>query len=118
MPHTSDLLASADMTRLMETVNGRFDYVVVDLAPLVPAIDAKAFSPHVDSYLLVIEWGETPVKLIQNILDSEPTIGGKVAGVILNRADMDALPSYAEAGAPERFRRKTESYRSDEPATI
>lgn len=118
MPHTSDLLASADMGRLMETVNGRFDYVIVDLAPLVPAIDAKAFSPHVDSYLLVVEWGETPVKLIQSLLDSEPTVGGKVAGVILNRTDMDNLPKYAEPGAPERFRRRTRSYRSDEPAAI
>lgn len=118
MPHTSDLLASADMARLMETVNGRFDYVVVDLAPLMPAIDAKAFSPHVDSYILVAEWGETPVKLVQSLLDAEPAVAGKVAGVILNRTDMDSLPKYAEPGAPERFRSKASLNRSDEPATI
>ncbi|MFD1746723.1 Wzz/FepE/Etk N-terminal domain-containing protein [Rhizobium helianthi] len=118
MPHTSDLLASPDMGRLMETVNGRFDYVVVDLAPLVPAIDAKAFAPHVDSYLMVVEWGETPVKLVQNLLETEITISSKVAGVILNKTDMDELPKFAEAGAPERFRMSGTPYRADEPAAL
>ncbi|MGF9692449.1 Wzz/FepE/Etk N-terminal domain-containing protein [Rhizobium sp. 0TCS1.26] len=118
MPHTSDLLASADMDRLMETVNGRFDYVVVDLAPIVPAIDAKAFAPHVDSYLMVVEWGTTPVKLLQTVLEQETAIAAKTVGVILNKTDMDELPKYADPGAPERFRGQTGSYRSEEPVAV
>ncbi len=117
-PHTSDILASADMGRLMETVNGRFDYVVVDLAPLVPAIDAKAFAPHVDSYLMVVEWGETPVKLVRSVLEQEPTIAAKTVGVVLNKTDMDELPKYAEPGAPERFRKQTGAYRTEEPRVV
>lgn len=118
MPHTSDLLASPDMGRLMDTVNGRFDYVVVDLAPLVPAIDAKAFAPHVDSYLMVVEWGETPVKLVQSLLDSEAIIASKIAGIVLNKTDMEELPKFADPGAPERFRMNGTPYRSDEPFAI
>ncbi|MDO1584183.1 Wzz/FepE/Etk N-terminal domain-containing protein [Rhizobium oryzicola] len=116
MPHTSELLASADMTRLMETVGGKFDYVVVDLAPLVPSIDAKAFAHHVDAFVWVAEWGETPVKLIRSLMDAEPSISSKTAGVILNKTDMDELPKYADPGAPERFRARYAPNSADEPA--
>jgi polysaccharide biosynthesis transport protein len=118
LPHTSELLASPEMGRLMETVSSRFEYIVVDLAPLVPTIDAKAFSPYVDAYLFVVEWGETPVKLVDSILEAEPGIAGKTVGVILNKTDMDELAKYSDAGAPERFRARGMAYHPDEPVAL
>jgi polysaccharide biosynthesis transport protein len=118
LPHTSELLASPEMGRLMDTVSSRFEYIVVDLAPLVPTIDAKAFSPYVDAYLFVVEWGETPVKLVDSILEAEPGIAGKTVGVILNKTDMDELAKYSDAGAPERFRARGMAYHPDEPVAL
>ncbi len=118
LPHTSELLASPEMGRLMETVSSRFEYIVVDLAPLVPTIDAKAFSPYVDAYLFVVEWGETPVKLVDSILEAEPGIAAKTVGVILNKTDMDELAKYSDAGAPERFRARGMAYHPDEPVAL
>ncbi|MBP2549828.1 succinoglycan biosynthesis transport protein ExoP [Neorhizobium galegae] len=118
LPHTSELLASPEMGRLMETVSSRFEYIVVDLAPLVPTIDAKAFSPYVDAYIFVAEWGETPVKLVESLLEAEPGIASKTAGVILNKTDMDELAKYSDAGAPERFRARGMAYHPDEPVAL
>lgn len=117
-PHTSELLASADMGRLMETISTRFEYIVVDLAPLVPTIDAKAFAPYVDAYVFVAEWGQTPVKLVQGLMEAEPGMASKTVGVILNKTDMDELPRYSDPGAPERFRARGMAYHPDEPVTL
>lgn len=117
-PHASELLASPEMGRLMETVSSRFDYIVVDLAPLVPTIDAKAFAPFVDAYVFVAEWGATPVKLVQGLMEAEPALAAKTVGVILNKTDMDLLPRYSDPGAAERFRNRSLAYHTDEPVTL
>jgi polysaccharide biosynthesis transport protein len=118
LPHTSELLASPEMGRLMDTVSSRFEYIVVDLAPLVPTIDAKAFSPYVDAYLFVVEWGETPVKLVDSILEAEPGIAGKTVGVILNKTDMDELTKYSNTNTPKHFRARGMAYHPDEPVAL
>jgi succinoglycan biosynthesis transport protein ExoP len=115
LAHTSELLASPGMSKFLETVSEKFDVIVVDLAPLVPVIDAKAFAHHVDGFVFVTEWGVTPTKTVQNLLASEPQIASKLIGVILNKTDMTELHRYADPGAPERFRERYMSYYGDEP---
>lgn len=114
LAHTSELLASQGMSKFLETVSEKFDVIVVDLAPLVPVIDAKAFAHHVDGFVFVTEWGVTPAKTVQNVLNSEPQIASKLIGVILNKTDMEDLHRYADPGAPERFRERYLSYYGEE----
>jgi succinoglycan biosynthesis transport protein ExoP len=110
LAHTSELLASPGMAQFLENVRETFDVIVVDLAPLVPVIDAKAFEPHVDGFIFVVKWGATPVKTVQNVLASEPQIASKVMGVVLNDTDMPQLSRYADPGAPEQFREQYMAY--------
>ena len=110
LAHTSELLASPGMAQFLENVRETFDVIVVDLAPLVPVIDAKAFEPHVDGFIFVAKWGATPVKTVQNVLASEPQIASKVMGVVLNDTDMPQLSRYADPGAPEQFREQYMAY--------
>ncbi|CAN7672144.1 polysaccharide biosynthesis tyrosine autokinase [Rhizobium rhizogenes] len=116
--HTSELLSSQGMMNLMENARKMFDYIVVDLAPLGPVIDAKAFAPQVDAFLLVAEWGATPTSLVKDILEQEPQINSRILGVILNKTDMSELSRYSEFGATERYRQKYVSYYTeDHPRT-
>ncbi|HEX8044469.1 polysaccharide biosynthesis tyrosine autokinase [Rhizobium sp.] len=116
--HTSELLSSQGMMTLMENARKMFDYIVVDLAPLGPVIDAKAFAPQVDAFLLVAEWGATPTSLVRDLLEQEPQINSRVLGVILNKTDMSELARYSEFGATERYRQKYVSYYTeDHPKT-
>ncbi|RKD72563.1 succinoglycan biosynthesis transport protein ExoP [Rhizobium sp. WW_1] len=108
--HTSELLSSQGMQQLMENARKMFDYIIVDLAPLGPVIDAKAFAPQVDAFLLVTEWGATPTNLVRHVLEQEPQINSRVLGVILNKTDMSELPRYSDFGGTERYRQKYVSY--------
>ena len=112
--HTSELLSSQGMMNLMESARKMFDYVVVDLAPLAPVIDAKAFAPQVDAFLLVAEWGATPTNLVRDILEQEPQINSRILGVILNKTDMSELSRYSDFGGTERYRQKYTSYYTED----
>ncbi|MDI7862067.1 polysaccharide biosynthesis tyrosine autokinase [Rhizobiaceae bacterium n13] len=111
--HTNELLASQGMANLIENVRKSFDYIVVDLAPMGPVVDAKAFSPHVDGFIFVVEWGKTPSKLVHDILDAEPQVNSKILGVVLNKTDMEELKKYGHLGGSEKFRANYDGYYTD-----
>ncbi len=117
LSHTSELLASTGMSQFLESVKDTFDVIIVDLAPLIPVIDAKAFEPYVDGFVFVTEWGVTPVKAVQSVMRSEPQIASKTIGVILNKTEMSELRKYADPGAPERLHDSYSSYYREGPMT-
>ncbi len=110
LAHTSELLSSPGMARFLDSARETFDVIVIDLAPLVPVIDAKALEPQVDGFLFVAEWGSTPVKTVQNVLASEPQIAAKLIGAVLNKTEMSQLHRYADPGTPEHFRDRYSGY--------
>lgn len=108
--HTNELLASQGMEALIANARKVFDYVIVDLAPLAPVVDAKAFSPFADGFLMVVEWGKTPTRLVRDVLQSDPQFNAKILGVMLNKTDMDELGKYSDFGAAEKYRKSYEKY--------
>ncbi|WLS11083.1 polysaccharide biosynthesis tyrosine autokinase (plasmid) [Shinella sumterensis] len=113
-PHVNDLISSPAMQQLVEEARQAFDYVVVDLPPLAPVIDAKAFEPLADGFLFVVEWGRTPANLVKDLLAAESRIDAKTIGVILNKTDMDTLPRYSDAGTAEKYRDLYQQYYVDQ----
>jgi succinoglycan biosynthesis transport protein ExoP len=91
---SAELLASNAMDELLKSFSKTFDYIIVDLPPVGPVIDAKAMSGLIDSFLLVVEWGQTSRRLVRTALQSHPTIRDKCAGVILNKVDLRKVKLY------------------------
>ncbi|RAZ76195.1 polysaccharide biosynthesis tyrosine autokinase [Mesorhizobium atlanticum] len=108
--HTSELLGSAGMRRFIENAKETFEYIIVDLPPLGPVVDAKAFAPLVDGFVLVTEWGRTPRNMVRSMLESEPYIANKVIGAVLNKVDLKKLARYGSLGGSERFFDRYSSY--------
>lgn len=116
--HTSELLSSPSMAAVMENARKMFDYIIVDLAPLGAVVDAKAFEPQIDGYIMVAEWGVTPTGVVRDILEAEPQIAAKTLGVILNKTDMTALKKYSNFGGTERHRHKYASYYIEDESKV
>lgn len=94
MPHTNELLASGEMKQLIAKLQESFDYVVLDLPPLVPVVDARAAANFVDSFVCVIHWGSTKIDVVKHALSNAPEIYDRLLGVILNKVDMAAVGRY------------------------
>jgi Mrp family chromosome partitioning ATPase len=91
---SSEILGSEPTKRLIDTLRGSFDLVVVDLPPLVPIVDARAAAHLVDSMILVIEWGRTKIQVVRHALDAAPNLQEALVGAVLNKTDMDQIALY------------------------
>ncbi|ULJ74868.1 polysaccharide biosynthesis tyrosine autokinase [Rhizobium gallicum] len=108
--NTSELISGPSMATLLEEARSMFDYIIVDLPPIGPVFDAKAFEPLADGFLLVSEWGATPRALLKSTLEQEPAIAAKLLGVVLNKADQEKLSTYGGLGSSEKLYSRYASY--------
>ncbi|MET3594362.1 succinoglycan biosynthesis transport protein ExoP [Mesorhizobium shonense] len=108
--HTSELLGSAGMRRFIENARETFEYIIVDLPPLGPVVDAKAFAPLVDGFVLVTEWGRTPRAMVRSMLESESYVADKIVGAVLNKVELKKLAKYGSLGGSEKFFDRYSSY--------
>lgn len=95
LSHTNEILASPTMKKLMDSLREVYDYVFIDLPPLVPVVDVRSTNQLVDSYLLVVEWGRTSVDAVERALGSAPLVYENLMGVVLNKADLEAMRHYS-----------------------
>jgi polysaccharide biosynthesis transport protein len=96
--HSSDIL-SADTTRkLFENLRSRYDYVLVDLTPLMPIVDTRATTGFVDCYVFVIEWGRTTSEAVKHAFRDAYKIRENMLGVVLNKANINQLSRHYPSG--------------------
>ncbi len=63
----SELIMDGHMEDLLNQLDGLFDYVVIDTAPVSPVTDAYILSPFCDATLYVIRHGYTPKVFVERI---------------------------------------------------
>lgn len=97
--NATEFLASKAAKSLFDTLQIKYDYVIVDLAPLVASMDVRATSRFIDSYLLVVEWGSTKIDAVQYALRNAPSVHANMVGVVLNKVDMAVMGHYDSYGA-------------------
>ncbi|WP_346911910.1 polysaccharide biosynthesis tyrosine autokinase [uncultured Roseibium sp.] len=92
--HTSELLASPGMKKLLRQASEAFDYVVIDLPPLAPVVDVRAIAGQIDAFLFVVEWGKTARHTIRSMLSHDERLREKCLGVVLNKVDIQTQKLY------------------------
>lgn len=96
--NSSEILAAAATKGLFEDLQSNYDYVIVDLSPLVPVVDTRTTTRFVDSYVFVTEWGCTKIGAAKYAFNDAPNIYEKLLGVVLNKANIDRLSTYDPVG--------------------
>jgi polysaccharide biosynthesis transport protein len=97
--NATEILASRASKSLFDSLQVKYDYVIVDLAPLVANMDVRATAGVIDSYLLVIEWGATKIDAVQYALRNAPAVHANIMGAVLNKVDIAAMRRYDRHGA-------------------
>ena len=98
------------MSQLLDEARDAFDYVIVDLPPLNPMVDALSILPLTDGFMLIVEWGRTPRRLVRSTIEREPQFENGLVGVVLNKVNFDRLARYSELGDSERYIRAYDTY--------
>jgi succinoglycan biosynthesis transport protein ExoP len=110
VPYSAELLGSDAMKRIIEDIADAFDYIVFDLPPLAPVVDARAMSPKLDAYIFVVEWGKTSRNVVKKTLTDNVAVAQKCAGVILNKVDTEKMKFYQNYGSSEFYYARYSSY--------
>jgi succinoglycan biosynthesis transport protein ExoP len=94
LANSSEILASDAMKNLFERLREQFDYIVVDLSPLVPIVDVRSAPSFVDAYVLIVEWGATSIDTVQRAVHSSRAVYDKLIGVVLNKVNFKSLGHF------------------------
>jgi polysaccharide biosynthesis transport protein len=94
---TEDMLQhinEAEVGILFDLYAKSFDYIILDLPPLSATSDVESVAAHIDSYVLVTQWGKTSWEAVQNHLADYQISEKSVLGVVLNKANMEDMIRY------------------------
>ena len=87
-PTPSELLASARMSFLIGLLKKKFDMLIIDSSPVMPASDALILSSYMDGVLLISRSGMMNRKMVVKTVEQLRGAQANVAGVVLNRVDV------------------------------
>lgn len=96
-PNSVSLLTSETMSKLLATFREQFEFVIIDLPPIVPVVDVKASATMFDNFVFVTEWSKTSRDVVRDALLTSEHVRERILGVVLNKADafeLKRLESY------------------------
>jgi succinoglycan biosynthesis transport protein ExoP len=102
LPNAAELLGSHEMEQLLVAARESYDYIVIEIAPIMSVVDIKMIERFIDRFIFVVEWGKTQRRLVREALSEAEIIRERLAGIILNKADPLSLRSM-EAYKGDRF---------------
>jgi len=97
MDNSQDLISSDKMRDFLESLASRYDYIIMDTAPIMPISDALIISRIVDTSLFVVRWGETPQGIVLSALQQLKAAEAPIRGIVLTRVDFSKHKFYGTA---------------------
>jgi capsular exopolysaccharide synthesis family protein len=109
-----DIISSPAMKQMLKNSKRDYDYVLVDLPPILPVVDVKASAHLFDAFLLVVEWGATSTDEIVKAISTSPIVRERLLGAVLNKADEAVMRRF------EGYSDRSYNYYTDEkqPAEV
>ena len=92
--NSADILNSPAMKQMLKAAKNDYDYVLVDLPPILPVVDVKAVAHLFDAFVLVVEWGGTSTDEILKAVAASPILSERLLGAVLNKADEDVMRRF------------------------
>lgn len=106
--NSSDILSSPAMKQLLKSVKSNYDYVLIDLPPILPVVDVKATAHLFEAFLLIVEWGATSTDEVIKAVSTSSIVTERLLGAVLNKADEAVMRRF------EGYSDRSYGYYSDE----
>lgn len=104
LPIAAELLGSTKMEQLLTFGRECYDYIIIEIPPIMSVVDVKKIERFIDTFVLVVEWGQTKQSVALEALSDVDNLRERLAGVILNKVSRTAMRSI-ESYKGERYRR-------------
>jgi succinoglycan biosynthesis transport protein ExoP len=105
-PNPSELLASRQMTALVDELRRAYDVVLIDSPPLLPVTDAAAVAPATDGVLLVCRFRQTTKSQVEAAAAALRAVSAPLLGTVF---------TMVATRGPRSYQQYTSYYRADQP---
>lgn len=85
--HPAEVLGSAAMAVTISRLREAYDYIFIDLPPLLDCVDVRASAPAVGIFVVVAEWGKTPIEDVDRALASCDVVVERLLGLVVNKVE-------------------------------
>lgn len=114
-PNPTELLGTPAYTRMLSELRERFDTVIVDAPPVLPAADAAVLAAAADGVIFVVQASRTGREQVERALAGLSQVHARVLGAVLNmvRVPVRGRRQYSY-GSGYTFRSEGGTIRHDE----
>jgi capsular exopolysaccharide synthesis family protein len=96
-PRPLDILCSRELATAIERWRESFDFILIDVPPVLATPDALALVPVVDYCVFIVRWGKTDWETMDHGLRLLTEAGARIAGVAVSRVD---AKQFSASGFP------------------
>jgi len=82
------------MAALVESARERYEYVILDSAPMLALADTRILAPMVSGVLLVVKSGTIPREQVLHAERGIRSVGANLIGDVLNRVNLATFGYY------------------------
>ncbi len=93
-PNPSEIMGSKGMSFLVTHLMGKYDIVLIDTPPILPASDAVLMAPQMDGVLLIIKAGFLSRGMVKKAVDQLSLSKANLIGVVLNSLNIKKQGYY------------------------
>ena len=93
-PNPSELIGSQKMRDLLEDFRQKYDYVIIDLPPVLSVADALAVSKFVDGMVIVVRHNSARRKDVVETIRQLEFANAKVVGFVYNKIESSGGKKY------------------------
>jgi capsular exopolysaccharide synthesis family protein len=98
-----DLFSNPETDDVLRDLAGRFDYVVLDLPPILGVADARILAAKADRVLYLVQWNKTPLRAAQAAVDILHECGANVAGALLTKVNVKGQARYGYGDSSDYY---------------
>ncbi len=88
-PNPTQLLGSQAMMRLLQELEPKYDYIILDTAPVSVVADAAVLSQFADGVLLVVRQKMATIPQVQQAKKNLEAVNANLLGVVFNDFDVE-----------------------------
>jgi succinoglycan biosynthesis transport protein ExoP len=93
-PNPAELLGSQQMRKILEVLESKFNYIIIDSPPVATCTDAFLIANMVEGTVLVIKAGETNSEIVRRSRQKLGEIKARIIGVVLNKVTKGSNEYY------------------------
>ncbi len=90
----ADFFIRGDVSEIINSLRDDYDYIIIDLPPILVLPDARVLSDTIDHIVYVVEWGKVDKESIIEAMKSSPELSNLIIGSVLNKVNIKKIKRY------------------------